>query len=161
MLLPSKQFLLKVNIRFTRKSCEIFSQLTLKTRVQIKRIAIAMAKCNLFFQYRDAKEILFNYFRDTKLCAKHKKSPVNSVYWDHLCKVNKWCLVDCFHREFMVSIQIMFITIIASRNAKFFSRSKLFTLIRTLKKPNDTQPRSDVLIVNFEHISLFFIVLSC
>ena len=130
-----------------------------------------MAKCNLFFQYRDAKEFLFNYFRDTKLCAKHKKSPVNSVYWDHLCKVNKWCLVDCFHREFMVSIQIMFITIIASRNAKcflpavgfgpFFSRSKIFTLIRTLKKPNDTKHRPDILIVNFEHISLFFIVLFC
>ena len=23
--------------------------------------------------------------------------------WDHICKVNEWCLVDCFHREFRVS----------------------------------------------------------
>ena len=104
---PANSYLLKVNNRFTRKSCEIFSKLTLKTRVQIKSIAITMAKCNLSFQYRDAKETSFNYFRDTKLCPKHKKSHVNSVYWDHLCKVNKWCLVDYFHREFMVSIQIM------------------------------------------------------
>ena len=104
---PANSYLLKVNNRFTRKSCEIFSKLTLKTRVQIKSIAITMAKCNLSFQYRDAKESSFNYFRDTKLCPKHKKPHVNSVYWDHLCKVNKWCLVDYFHREFMVSIQIM------------------------------------------------------
>ena len=27
--------------------------------------------------------------------------------WDHVCKVNEWCLVDCFHREFKVSTHIM------------------------------------------------------
>ena len=27
--------------------------------------------------------------------------------WDHVCKVNEWWLVDCFHREFRVSIKIM------------------------------------------------------
>ena len=41
-------------------------------RVRIKRIVIA--KCNLFFHYCDSKEILFYYFRDTKLCAKYKKN---------------------------------------------------------------------------------------
>ena len=35
-------------------------------RVQIKCTAIA--NCNLFFHYRDAKEISFYYFRNTKLC---------------------------------------------------------------------------------------------
>ena len=27
--------------------------------------------------------------------------------WDHVCKVNEWCLIDCFYHEFKVSTQIM------------------------------------------------------
>ena len=42
--------------------------------------SIAIAKRNLFFHYRDAKEILFYYFRDTKVCAKHEKTQVNSIF---------------------------------------------------------------------------------
>ena len=41
-------------------------------RVRIKRIAIA--KCDLFFYYRDAKKISFLYFCDAKLCAKYEKT---------------------------------------------------------------------------------------
>ena len=75
-------------------------------KVRIKRIVIA--KCDVFFYYRDAKEILFCYFRDTKHCAKHEKTREFPLYWwDHVCKVNEWSLVDCFHREFRVSTQIM------------------------------------------------------
>ena len=25
--------------------------------------------------------------------------------WDHVCKVNEWCLVDCFHRKFWAFTQ--------------------------------------------------------
>ena len=39
--------------------------------VQIK--CITMAKCDLFFHCCDSKEISCYYFRDTKLCAKHRK----------------------------------------------------------------------------------------
>ena len=64
--------------------------------------------CNLFFYYCDAKEISFYYFRDTKLCAKHEKTREFHLYfWDHVCKVNELCLVDCFHREYKVSNQII------------------------------------------------------
>ena len=73
--------------------------------VQIKGIAIT--KCHLLSHYRDTKEISY-YFLYTKLCAKHEKTCETHLYcWDYVCKVNKWCLVDCFHREFRVSIQIM------------------------------------------------------
>ena len=48
----------------------------LRDRFQIKRIG--NVKCNLFFHYRDAKEISFFYFRDTRLCANHEKTHVNS-----------------------------------------------------------------------------------
>ena len=27
--------------------------------------------------------------------------------WDHVCKVNEWCLVDCFHRKFWAFTQKM------------------------------------------------------
>ena len=74
-------------------------------RVQIKGIAIT--KCHLLSHYRDTKEISY-YFLYTKLCAKLEKTCETHLYcWDYVCKVNKWCLVDCFHREFRVSIQIM------------------------------------------------------
>ena len=32
------------------------------------------------FRYRDAKEISFCYFRNTKLCGKQEKTQVNSIY---------------------------------------------------------------------------------
>ena len=53
------------------------------------------------------------YFRDTKLCANHEKTQntkhtkFHLYCWDHVCKVNEWCLIDCFHREFGISTQIM------------------------------------------------------
>ena len=73
--------------------------------VQIKGIAIT--KCHLLSHYRDTKEISY-YFLYTKLCAKLEKTCETHLYcWDYVCKVNKWCLVDCFHREFRVAIQIM------------------------------------------------------
>ena len=66
-----------------------------------------------------------SYFHNTKFCAKHKyacillffftlkfstlDSPAvritcefNLYYWDHVCKVNEWCLVDCFHHKLRV-----------------------------------------------------------
>ena len=42
----------------------------IETRVRIKCIAIT--KCDQFFNYRNAKEISFYYFRDTKLCIKYE-----------------------------------------------------------------------------------------
>ena len=47
-------------------------------RVVNKRIAVV--KCDLFFHYRDSKELLFYYFRDTKLGAKHKKTREFHLY---------------------------------------------------------------------------------
>ena len=61
--------------------------------VRMKRIAIAI--CDLFFHYCDIKEISFCCSCDTKPCAKHEKIHVN-YYWDHVSKVNEWCLVDWF-----------------------------------------------------------------
>ena len=90
-------------ICFSVRFCDN-SLLVLKMRfqlsVRIKRIAIA--KCDLFFDYSDTKEILFYYFCDTKLCAKHKKKTLEFHLYcrDHVCKVSKWSLVDRFHREF-------------------------------------------------------------
>ena len=52
-------------------------------RVVHKRIVIV--KCDLFFHYHDSKETIFYYFRDTKLCAKHKKTCEFHLYcWDHV-----------------------------------------------------------------------------
>ena len=50
------------------------------------------AKCDLFFHYRDTKEISFYYFRDIKVCGKHEKNTheFHLYCWDdHVCKVNE------------------------------------------------------------------------
>ena len=52
-----------------------------------------------YVHYWDTKEISFCYFCNTKLCANYS--------WDHVCKLNEWCIVNCFHHKFRVSTPIM------------------------------------------------------
>ena len=93
-------YMFRVNRRNTRTRCKVCSNLTIKTpewhhchfavvfllRVRIKRIAIA--KCNLFFHYRHAKEISFYYFRDTNFVQNSKKRKFHLYCWDYVRKVN-------------------------------------------------------------------------
>ena len=75
-------------------------------KVQIKRIVIA--KWDLFFHYDHAKEISLYYFCDKKLGKTRKSTGEFYLYrWDHVCKVNEWCLVDCSHRKFTGFFQII------------------------------------------------------
>ena len=94
-------------------------------RVQIKHIA--NVKCNQFFHYRDAKEISFYYFCDARLYAKQKKIHMSSI----ICKVNEWCLVDCFHCKFRVSIQIHNNCI---AKCKMFFVSRFFSLFKIFEQ---------------------------
>ena len=91
--------------------------------VQLKRIAIA--KYNPFFTYHDTKEISFYHFRNTSYCPKlEKNSQEFFLYcWDHVCKVNERCLVDCFHPKFRVQ---KWYVIIASRNGEKFTPAVSF-----------------------------------
>ena len=57
---------------------DIQQYLAMLTGFERKRIAIA--KWDLFFHYRDVKEISFYYFCNTKCCAKHEKTQENSIY---------------------------------------------------------------------------------
>ena len=41
------------------------------------------------FHYRNAKEISFYYFRNTKLCTKQEKTHVNSIYIAGSCLQGK------------------------------------------------------------------------
>ena len=62
-----------------------------------------------FYIYRDAKEISFYYFRDTKLWVKHGKTHVNSIYTAGIMLVRKMngVSLNFFHSEFRVSTEIM------------------------------------------------------
>ena len=59
------------------------------------------------------------------LCAslettKHAKTREFRLYWwDPVCKVNELCLVDCFHRKFKVSTQIMVCNYCIAKCQKF------------------------------------------
>ena len=65
---------------------------------------VRIAKCNLFFHYRDAKENLILLFSQYKtLCKTRKNTREFHLYcWDHSCKVKELCLIDCFHHEFRI-----------------------------------------------------------
>ena len=86
------------------------------------------AICAPFFHYCDAKEISFYFFRDTKLCTKHKKTPEFHLYcWNHVCKVNKLRTVDCFHREYRVFIPIIVRDLCIVKCKKFSARGGLLS----------------------------------
>ena len=114
--------------------------------VRIKQIAIA--KCDLFLHYRNAKEIILLSSRYKTLCKTRKNTREFHLYCcDHVCKVNEWYSVHCFHREFRVSTRIIVRDYCIAKCKKFpvcgfyfpsvpsghfFSWFKIFTLIRTL-----------------------------
>ena len=97
-----------------------------QNRVQIKHIMVV--KRNLFFYYCDVKEISFYYFQNTKLCVKHKKNTCEFYLfcWDHNCKLNEWCLIDCFHFKFRVSTQIMVHNLLYRKMQKVFHLQQAF-----------------------------------
>ena len=48
------------------------------------------------------------FLRYNTLCKTRKNTREFHLHcWDDVCKVNEWCLVDCFHCEVRVSTQIM------------------------------------------------------
>ena len=98
-------------------------------------------KCDLLFHYRDAKKISFYYFGDTKLCAKHEKTREFHLYrWDHDCKVNEWCLVDCFHREFKVPTQIMVRDYCIAKYKMLMSFRTIFFVIQNIHVNSNPGP---------------------
>ena len=67
--------------------------------------------------------------------------------WDHVCKVNEWCLVDCFFCKFSISTQIMVCDYCSAKCKKFAACGRLlidlctiffcnskYLLIRTLQQ---------------------------
>ena len=99
---------------------DIQQYLAMLTGFERKRIAIA--KWDLFFHYRDVKEISFYYFCNTKCCAKHEKTGEFYLYWwDHVCKVNDWCSGGCFHRELRVSTLVREYCIAKSKMRQAFN----------------------------------------
>ena len=78
--------------------------------------------------YCDAKDISLYYFPNAKLCAKHKKNTCEfHLYcWDHVCKVNEWCLLDCFHLKFRVSTQIMLHNYYITKCKKIFTIQNIY-----------------------------------
>ena len=92
--------------------------------------------------------LLFLQYKTLCKMQKKKKTPEFQLFcWNHTCKDNDWCLVDCFHCEFRISTQIMvhdysiakcktFSTCIMFLMAfrVIFSWFKRFTLIQTLNR---------------------------
>ena len=66
---------------------------------------IAIIECDLFFHHHNAKKISFcifvmqNFLQNTE----EKTIEFHLYCWDYFCKVNEWCLADCFYHEFKVN----------------------------------------------------------
>ena len=93
-------------------------------RVQIKHIVIT--KCNLFFCYRDAKEISFYYF-----CNKNVVQIMKKYTWIPFILLGSClCLVECVHLEFRVSTQIMVCNYCIVKCKKFSTCGRLLMPFR-------------------------------
>ena len=77
-----------------------------------------------YVHYWDTKEISFCYFGNTKLCANY--------CWDHVCKLNEWCIVNCFHCKFRVSTQIMVCDYCITKCKKFSACGWLLMTFRAI-----------------------------
>ena len=89
VLLPDMKLFWKIKKRSGTSLLALFSIWYLKKKnsfvlfyylIWVRIKCIVIAKYDVFFHYRDAKEISFYYFHNTKLCAKHEKTLVNSIY---------------------------------------------------------------------------------
>ena len=101
--------------------------------VRIKRIA--MAKCDLLFHYRDAKEISFYYFHDQSFVQSLNMFVIVHLYcWDHVCKVNERCLVGCFHREFRISTPPFALPLVACHDSHLASHSPNISYYKDFSK---------------------------
>ena len=93
------------------------------------------------------KKSHFTIFTKQNFLQNTKKNTceLNLYCWDHVCEVNEWCLIDCFHRKFTAPNQIMVHDYCIAKCKKLsayggylmaprdiFSQFKIFTLIRTL-----------------------------
>ena len=91
-----------------KKSLIVFKCSCLYPGFELRSLIITIVKCDLFFHYLDAKAGSFYCFYDTKPFGKQKSTcEFHLCCWDHVCKVNEWCLVDCFYPEFRDSTQVM------------------------------------------------------
>ena len=52
-----------------------------------------------------SKKSHFILLRHKIVCKTQKTREFHLYCWNHVCKVNEWCLVDCLHHEFRVSTQ--------------------------------------------------------
>ena len=64
--------------------------------------------------------LIQNFVQNTKnTCEYH-------LYcWNHVCKVNEWCLVDCFHCKLRVSTQTMVCNYCTAKFKKFSACGRL------------------------------------
>ena len=54
------------------------------------------------------KKLILLFSRCKTFCKPRENTYELHLYcWDHVYKVNEWCLVDCFHRECGVSTQVI------------------------------------------------------
>ena len=91
---------------------------------------IAIAKCDLFFHYHDAEEISFYNFATQIFVQNTKNTHEFHLHcWDHVYKVNEWCLADCFHCKFRVSTPIMACDYCIAKYKKFSACGKLLMVL--------------------------------
>ena len=57
---------------------------------------------------RCQRNFILLFLRHKTLCKTWQNTRKFNLYcWDHVCKVNEWCLMNCFHCKFSISTQIM------------------------------------------------------
>ena len=82
---------------------------------------------------RCRRNLVLLFLRYKTLCKTRKNAREFYLYcWDHVCKVNEWYLIDCFHREFRVSTQIMVHIYCIARFKEFYTPERVLMAFRAI-----------------------------
>ena len=78
------------------------------TRIAKFELSVSRLRNAIYFSIIAMPKSHFIFFAIQNFVQNAKKPLEFQLFcWDHTCKDNDWCLVDCFHCEFRISTQIM------------------------------------------------------
>ena len=111
---------------------------------------------SIFLLSRCQRNLILLFSRYITLCKTRKNTrEFHLHYRDYVCKVNEWCLVDCFHHEFMFSTQIMVRYYCIAKYKKFSACGGLFIFFAIQNIYINSNPVSNVADLLFLKSGIF------
>ena len=117
---------------------------------------------SIFPLSRCQRNLILLFSRYKTLCKTRKNTREFHLYcWDHVRKLNEWCSVDCFYREFRFFNQIMVRDYCIVKCKKFSARAIFFAIQNIYVNPNPAlinfSSTLDKAITNYISVVVFLV----